>query len=57
MSKPDKKAIRIFTLKLAIAFNTKMLATVASGADPKTEARLAADKAELAKLMEERVAA
>jgi len=57
MSKPDKKAIRIFTLKLAIAFNERMLATVAPGADKKTEARLAADKAEFASLTAEQVAA
>ena len=54
---PTDKAVKVLTLKLAIAFNAKMLATVAPGADKKTEARLAADKAELAKLTEEQVAA
>lgn len=53
---PTDKAVRAFTLKLAIAFNERMLATVAPGADKKTEARLAADKAELATLTEEQVA-
>jgi len=54
---PTDKAVKALTLRLAIAFNAKMLATVAPGADPKTEARLAADKAEFASLTAEQVAA
>lgn len=41
---------RIETLKMAIAFNTAMLKLVPPGADKKTEARVAADKAELERL-------
>lgn len=44
------RAARIETLKMAIAFNAAMLTLVPPGADKKTEARVAADKAELAKL-------
>lgn len=46
------QATRIETLKVAIAFNCAMLKFAPPGADRKTEARVAADKAELAKLLE-----
>ena len=42
---------RIETLRAAIALNRAILACVPKGADPKAEAQLAADRAELAALL------
>ncbi len=44
------KEIRIETLRMAIRYNTRMLALVPKGSDQMTEARVQADKEELAKL-------
>lgn len=48
---------RIATLQYAIAINEQFLATVPSGADPKTVQRIARDREELAKLRSKQEAA